>query len=110
MMETQLIAMAGLPGSGKSTIANALSRQLPAMLLSVDPIEAALRRSGWQKEQIGIAGYLVVEALADDGTVEAIRVESARTFALGVQWHAEHDPVGQPVNAPLWQAFRDAMG
>jgi len=64
MMETQLIAMAGLPGSGKSTIANALSRQLPAILLSVDPIEAALRRSGWQKEQIGIAGYLVVEALA----------------------------------------------
>lgn len=64
MTDTQLIAMAGLPGAGKSTIADLLSRQFPAMLLSIDPIEAALRRSGWQQERIGSAGYLVAEALA----------------------------------------------
>ena len=64
MTETQLIAMAGLPGSGKSTIARELSRRLPAMLLSIDPIEAALRRSGWRKEQIGRTGYFIAEGLA----------------------------------------------
>ncbi len=64
MTDTQLIAMAGLPGSGKSSVAEALSRQLPATLLSIDPIEAAMRRSGWPKVQIGNAGYLVAEALA----------------------------------------------
>src|SRR5580700_5953524 len=32
---------------------------------------------------------LVVEALAADGTIEAVRVTTARGFALGVQWHPE---------------------
>ena len=30
---------------------------------------------------------LAVEAVAPDGTVEAVRVENARGFAFGVQWH-----------------------
>ncbi len=34
---------------------------------------------------------IVVEGVADDGTVEAIRMREARDFALGVQWHAEYD-------------------
>ncbi len=32
---------------------------------------------------------LRVEALADDGTVEGVRVDGAEAFALGVQWHPE---------------------
>ena len=56
--------MAGLPGSGKSSIAEALCEQLPALILSIDPIEAALRRSGLDKRQIGRAGYVVAESLA----------------------------------------------
>ena len=52
---------------------------------------------------------VVIEGRAEDTTIEAIAIRDAPGFALGVQWHAEHDPVAQPVNAPLWQAFRAAM-
>jgi predicted kinase len=37
-----LIAMAGLPGSGKSALARALATRLPAVILDKDPIRAAL--------------------------------------------------------------------
>lgn len=36
-----------------------------------------------------LAPGLAIEAVADDGTVEAVRVRDARTFAIGVQWHPE---------------------
>lgn len=52
---------------------------------------------------------IVVEGVAEDGTIEAIRVEGARGFALGVQWHAEHDPQTNPVNRALFQAFGRAV-
>lgn len=37
-----ILAMAGLPGSGKSTIARALGEKLPALLLDKDVVRAAL--------------------------------------------------------------------
>jgi adenylylsulfate kinase len=37
-----LIAMAGLPGTGKSTLARGLAAALPAVVLDKDPIRAAL--------------------------------------------------------------------
>ena len=39
---------------------------------------------------------VVVEGVAEDGTIEAIRIADAPGFALGVQWHAEYDPQTQP--------------
>lgn len=36
-----------------------------------------------------LAPGLAVEALAPDGIIEGFRVECARAFAVGVQWHAE---------------------
>jgi predicted kinase len=60
-----LIAMAGLPGAGKSTIADGLSRELRAPVLSVDPIESAMWRAGVQRtEPTGLATYVVAETLA----------------------------------------------
>lgn len=41
-----LIAMVGLPGVGKSSVAEALGRKLNAPVVSVDPIEAAMWRAG----------------------------------------------------------------
>jgi putative glutamine amidotransferase len=52
---------------------------------------------------------IVVEGVAEDGTIEAIRIEGAHTFALGVQWHAEHDAQNNPVNRVLFKAFGRAM-
>jgi putative glutamine amidotransferase len=52
---------------------------------------------------------IVIEGVADDGTIEAIRVAEAPGFALGVQWHAEHDPQKNPINRKLFQAFGAAV-
>jgi putative glutamine amidotransferase len=52
---------------------------------------------------------IVVEGVAEDGTIEAIRIADASGFALGVQWHAEHDPQGNAVNRALFQAFGQAL-
>ena len=52
---------------------------------------------------------VIVEGLADDGTIEAIRIEDAAGFALGVQWHAEYDPQHNPVNRALFEAFGQAV-
>jgi putative glutamine amidotransferase len=48
---------------------------------------------------------VIVEGHAEDGTVEAISIEGASSFALGVQWHAEYDAVADPVNRALFAAF-----
>ncbi|MBW4090846.1 MAG: gamma-glutamyl-gamma-aminobutyrate hydrolase family protein [Proteobacteria bacterium] len=51
---------------------------------------------------------LVVEALAADGTIEAVRVADARGFAFGVQWHPEWACTDNPVSLALFRAFGDA--
>jgi putative glutamine amidotransferase len=52
---------------------------------------------------------VVIEGIADDGTIEAIRIKDAPNFALGVQWHAEYDPQHNPINRALFQAFGEAL-
>jgi putative glutamine amidotransferase len=52
---------------------------------------------------------IVVEGIAEDGTIEAIRIADAPAFALGVQWHAEYDPQHNPINRALFQAFGAAL-
>jgi putative glutamine amidotransferase len=52
---------------------------------------------------------IVVEGIAEDGTIEAIRIAEAPGFALGVQWHAEYDPQRNPINRALFQAFGAAL-
>jgi putative glutamine amidotransferase len=48
---------------------------------------------------------LVVEALAPDRTIEAVRVERARGFALGVQWHPEWGYADDSASLALFRAF-----
>jgi len=52
---------------------------------------------------------VLIEGTAEDSTIEAIRIEGARGFALGVQWHAEYDPQTNPINRALFEAFGDAV-
>ncbi len=60
-----LVIMSGLPGVGKSAIADELGRRLPACVISVDPIEAALLASGIpQSFETGLAAYNVGAAIA----------------------------------------------
>ena len=48
-----LIALAGLSGTGKTTIARALSRRLGATHLRIDTIEQALRTSKALRSEVG---------------------------------------------------------
>jgi putative glutamine amidotransferase len=52
---------------------------------------------------------VVIEGVAEDGTIEAIHIADAPGFALGVQWHAEHDAERNPVNRTLFAAFGAAL-
>jgi Predicted kinase len=61
-----LVAMAGLPGAGKSTIAEVLGARLGATIVSVDPIESAILHAGIDADQpTGLAAYLVAETMAE---------------------------------------------
>src|SRR6202047_2021244 len=52
---------------------------------------------------------VLIEGIAEAGTIEAIRIADASSFALGVQWHAEYDPQRNPINRALFQAFGEAL-
>jgi len=57
--------MAGLPGTGKSTIAAKIRERLGYPLVSVDQIESAVLSAGIDSDQpTGLAAYLVAETLA----------------------------------------------
>jgi putative glutamine amidotransferase len=56
-----------------------------------------------------LAGGLVAEGVAPDGTIEAVAVKGARAFALGVQWHPEYKVLANPDSVLLFKAFGDAV-
>lgn len=78
--------MSGLPGAGKSAVAERLAQHLNAPIFSIDPTEAAMWASGLARAETGIAAYKVVQALAAEnlkiGTsaiIDAVNpVEAAR--------------------------------
>ena len=52
---------------------------------------------------------IVVDGRAGDGTAEAIYVDAAPGFALGVQWHPEYNAAEDAVSRPLFEAFGQAV-
>jgi putative glutamine amidotransferase len=52
---------------------------------------------------------VVIEGVAEDETIEAIAIADAPGFALGVQWHAEHEADRNPINRTLFEAFGAAL-
>ena len=66
-MKPKLIVVSGLPGAGKSTLAEGLARSLRIPIFSVDPIESAILQSGLARSfETGLAAYLVAEVLAGE--------------------------------------------
>src|SRR5918995_1287107 len=49
-----------------------------------------------------------LEALAEDGQVEAFSIPDAPAFALALQWHPEHQALENPVSMKLFDAFATA--
>jgi predicted kinase len=64
-----LIVFAGLPGSGKTSIARELARQLGAVYLRIDSVEQAIRDSRAITKPLDDAGYRVGYAVAEDNLV-----------------------------------------
>lgn len=56
-----------------------------------------------------VAERLAVEAVAEDGTIEAVSVRDAPGFALAVQWHPEWHVQENPYSRRLFAAFGDAI-
>jgi len=61
-----LIIFGGLPGSGKTTTARALAKELGAVHLRIDTIEQNIRASGMLSSEVGPAGYMVGYGIAED--------------------------------------------
>ncbi len=55
-----------------------------------------------------LAGGVSVEAVADDGLIEAFRVDAVPGFALAVQWHPEWRVMENEVSKLIYRAFGDA--
>ena len=60
------IVFGGLPGIGKTTVAQTLARKLAAVYLRIDTLEQAFIACGSGGADIGPAGYLAGYAVADD--------------------------------------------
>ena len=54
------------------------------------------------------ADGLVVDATSPDGVIEAVRLPTARSFTVGVQWHAEWDFEDHTLSRRLYETFGDA--
>lgn len=61
----RLVVLAGLPGTGKSTLARLLAERLGAIWLRVDLIEASLLKAGIpQSFETGLSAYVVARDIA----------------------------------------------
>ena len=93
-----LVALGGLPGSGKTTLAAALAPRLGAAVCRVDALEAAMWHAGIGRDQpTGLAAYAVAHAAARTtltaGT--AVVVDAVNPVAEAREgWVALADEVG----------------
>lgn len=56
-----------------------------------------------------LAEGLMVEARAEDGTIEAVSVPGAKSFALSVQWHPEYWAESETVSRQIFEYFGDVV-
>ncbi|WP_085907741.1 gamma-glutamyl-gamma-aminobutyrate hydrolase family protein [Kiloniella majae] len=52
---------------------------------------------------------LIADAVAKDGTVEAISMPGQKSFVLGVQWHPEYKANDNTTSEAIFKAFGDAV-
>lgn len=83
--------MAGLPATGKTTIARALAREIGAVHLRIDVIEQAVVRAGAGDHPLGAVGYVIACALAEDYLRQGLTVVADSVNPLTVTRQAWRD-------------------
>ena len=69
-----------------------------------------LKVNSLHRQAVGrLADGLTIEAVAPDGTIEAVSVTDASGFAVGVQWHPEYWVATDAPSSRLFRAFGEAM-
>ncbi|GLR00009.1 adenylyl-sulfate kinase [Dyella mobilis] len=95
-----LIALAGLPGTGKTCVARDAACRFGALHLRIDSIEQALLRTGMTGESVGAKGYAVAYALAEDNLRlgRIVIADSVNPLAVTREaWRATAARAGVPV-------------
>ena len=98
-----LVLMSGLPGVGKSAIADALAVRLRAVVVSVDRIESAMLRSGIERSfETGLAAYKVGATIAEQQLRlgSTVIADAANYLEVGRQiWCSAAEAVGADIRA-----------
>ena len=90
---------------GPSHAVNLPENGLLRMLMGSDTAMVnSLHRQGIAKLANGVS----VEAIADDGLIEAFQVDDVPGFALAVQWHPEWKATENEFSKVIFKAFGDA--
>jgi predicted kinase len=93
-----LVMLSGLPGSGKSHLAQALALDLRAVIVSVDPIEDAMIRSGLPMSfETGIVAYEV------GATIAATQLRNGFTVIADAANYVE-------ASRDVWRGIADDVG
>jgi predicted kinase len=92
-----LISLSGRQGTGKTTIACELARDIGAVYLRVDSIEQSMRGDGWPVDG---EGYCVAHAVAEDNLRlgRTVVADSINPWpATRADWRAVAERVGVPI-------------
>jgi predicted kinase len=84
-----LVALAGLPGTGKTTLARRLAARLPAVHVQIDTLEAAI--AGSSLRHAAEAGYLAGYAVAHDNLALGLNVIADSVNVLEITRSAWRD-------------------